>query len=352
MATSTDENGDAAMADEPAARSRAKQTERSRSTKVVAAVVAVAVVVVAVALINRGGDGGSPSAKATTTVPPPKSNRTPFSFKTLPGATGDPFDALKKGSVDVGVVRATQKVPPAFTVLRDDRKQEVASPLMPVVRSDLVFPELETSLVDVSDALKAKDLAALVDLGATGLKPAQIAAGWLKSHDLLSPAKVDAAGPVRIGSTGEPDVSIVAQAYGQQLAAAAFDVTYEPAYADDAAAMAALGSREVDIVVTDAAGAIIGSGGTVQVPEKQSQVVKVVNQALTGIKGTALAPTTIDRSTRFVVTTETADRLHLESLSDLADVNEALVFGGPDRCLADPSCLPLLQTFYGLGFKL
>lgn len=52
-----------------------------------------------------------------------------------------------------------------------------------------------------------------------------------------------------------------------------------------------------------------------------------------------------------VVTKETADRLGLEKVSDLAEHDQDLVFGGPPECPERPACLKGLHEVYNLEFN-
>jgi osmoprotectant transport system substrate-binding protein len=53
----------------------------------------------------------------------------------------------------------------------------------------------------------------------------------------------------------------------------------------------------------------------------------------------------------FVVTRETAERLDLETLSDLAENGEDLTLGAPQDCEENAFCLPGLQEVYGLDLS-
>ena len=53
----------------------------------------------------------------------------------------------------------------------------------------------------------------------------------------------------------------------------------------------------------------------------------------------------------FVVTQDTADQYDLETISDLKDVDDSLVLGGPPECPERPLCLQGLISTYGLKFK-
>ena len=339
------------------ARSRGPAAKSRTPLLIGAAVVVVLLVVAAVTVLGgkddgKGKGGTGDNAQPTTTLAPATPNKRPFTFTSLIGGPSlDPTSVLTDGTIDVGVLPATHVVPHSLVVLADDRKASPAEVVVPVVRQDLVFPELQTSVTAVSKALTATALPGLVSLASTGAKPVDVTRGWLQGNKLLSPAPVDAAGPVRIGTTGDLDLQIVAQAYGQVLAAAKFDVTYVDAYADNQAMMAALGRREVDLVVGDVAGLVLGAGAPPSsIPRDPATLVAMVSRALAAVQGTALTPTDINRSSQFVMSRAKATELGVKELSDLAKIDKALKFGGPDQCLSDPSCVPMLQTSYSLAF--
>ena len=63
-----------------------------------------------------------------------------------------------------------------------------------------------------------------------------------------------------------------------------------------------------------------------------------------------LDPAPATNSNVIVVTRETADRLGLVRISDLADDADDLTFGGPPECPTRPLCLVGLEDTYGLRF--
>src|SRR3546814_8370945 len=60
-----------------------------------------------------------------------------------------------------------------------------------------------------------------------------------------------------------------------------------------------------------------------------------------------LEPAPADSVNTYVVTSETADELGLETVSDLAGVEEALTLGGPPECPERRPCLPCLIAAIG-----
>jgi osmoprotectant transport system substrate-binding protein len=64
----------------------------------------------------------------------------------------------------------------------------------------------------------------------------------------------------------------------------------------------------------------------------------------------ALEPAPAQDRNAIVVTSQTARRLGVDDVSDLARADEELVFGGPTECASRPLCLKGLETTYGLAF--
>ncbi len=66
---------------------------------------------------------------------------------------------------------------------------------------------------------------------------------------------------------------------------------------------------------------------------------------------TALQPAEAFDANAIVVTRATADKHNLKKVSDLAQVDDQLTFGGPPECPERPLCLLGLKEKYGLEFK-
>ena len=65
---------------------------------------------------------------------------------------------------------------------------------------------------------------------------------------------------------------------------------------------------------------------------------------------TSLTPAPAEDTNAFVVTSETAQRFDLATVSSLAPVADQLTFGGPPECAQRPFCLPGLNRVYGILF--
>jgi len=157
---------------------------------------------------------------------------------------------------------------------------------------------------------------------------------------------------ISVGSFDFPESVLLAEIYGQALAAAGFPVRVLPD----------LGSREVvDPALMD---------GLLQVvPEYAGSALEffslgrrsatanagAANRALAGsVAGRGLVaarPAPAQDANALVVTAATAARYGLRSIADLAKVAPGLTFGGPPECPGRPYCLPGLERVYGLHFK-
>ena len=157
---------------------------------------------------------------------------------------------------------------------------------------------------------------------------------------------------ITVGSFDFPENVVLAEIYGQALAADNFPVRI----------MANLGPRElVDPALMD---------GLVQlVPEYAGSALDFIslgrlsatsdaaaaNRALAGsVAGRGLIPARpapAQDANAIVVTAATAARYGLRSIADLARMAPGLIFGGPPECPGRAYCLPGLQRVYGLHFK-
>jgi osmoprotectant transport system substrate-binding protein len=176
------------------------------------------------------------------------------------------------------------------------------------------------------------------------------------STGLVSPAPGQPAGRhgavITVGSFDFPESVLLAEIYGQALAAARFPVRILPN----------LGPREVvDSALMD---------GLLQlVPEYAGSALEfftlgrrsasadtgAAHRALAGsVSGRGLVaarPARAQDANALVVTAATAARYRLRTIADLARVAPRLVFGGPPECPGRVYCLPGLKRVYGLRFK-
>jgi osmoprotectant transport system substrate-binding protein len=157
---------------------------------------------------------------------------------------------------------------------------------------------------------------------------------------------------ITVGSFDFPESVLLAEIYGQALAAHRFPVRI----------LQNLGPREVvDPALVD---------GLIQlIPEYAGSALKFFSLGRLSATSNAtaanktLAETVASRglvvarpapgqdANAVVVTAATAARYRLRSIADLAKVAPGMVFGGPPECPGRPYCLPGLKRVYGLRFK-
>jgi osmoprotectant transport system substrate-binding protein len=157
---------------------------------------------------------------------------------------------------------------------------------------------------------------------------------------------------ITVGSFDFPENVVLAEIYGQALAAASFPVRI----------MANLGPRElVDPalmnglvqLVPEYAGSALDfvSLGRLSATSNAGAANRALAASVAGRGLMAARPAPAQDANAIVVTAATAARYGLRSIADLARVAPGLVFGGPPECPGRAYCLRGLQQVYGLHFK-
>ncbi|HEX4868888.1 MAG TPA: ABC transporter substrate-binding protein [Acidimicrobiales bacterium] len=161
----------------------------------------------------------------------------------------------------------------------------------------------------------------------------------------------DDAPAITIGAQDFGESAILAEIYRQCLDAAGYDVSIQEVG----------GFRDLELAAFD--------GGDINLaPEYAASMLEALNdqageatadaqETADKLKGylsdlglVALTPSEAVDTNALVVTKETADKLDLTSLSDLADHPE-LVLGGPADCETNAFCLPGLKSVYGVDLS-
>jgi osmoprotectant transport system substrate-binding protein len=156
---------------------------------------------------------------------------------------------------------------------------------------------------------------------------------------------------ITVGSFNFPESVLLAELYSQALEAGGFTV-----------------DRAFDIGPREFVGPALDAGLIELVPEYAGTALafrslgsdrpsadlrathRDLARALSGSEVTALDSAPAQDANAFVVSHDTANRYHLQRLSDLADVAGSLSFGGPPECPSRPLCLKGLQERYGVHF--
>jgi osmoprotectant transport system substrate-binding protein len=160
-------------------------------------------------------------------------------------------------------------------------------------------------------------------------------------------------GPViRVASFEFPESKAVAEFYASALREGRFSVSV----------IDALGSREIvepaleqDVVdfVPEYSGTALQflTGSQVGQRADPASVHQRLRAAFAARGVAVLAAAPAQDQNAIVVSTATARKNGLRTVSDLVRIADGLIFGGPPECPARPLCLPGLQAAYGLRFK-
>ncbi|MGZ6515711.1 MAG: ABC transporter substrate-binding protein [Actinomycetota bacterium] len=157
---------------------------------------------------------------------------------------------------------------------------------------------------------------------------------------------------VTIASFNFPESEILAYLYGLVIQARGFRVDVRPDVGTRELVEPALARGLVNFVpeYQGSALAFLTLGR-----ESASADVDATHQALmralAGREVLALSPSPAQNGNAIVVTSLTATRYRLRTISDLGRVAPFLLFGGPPECPQRPFCLLGLQQRYGLTFR-
>jgi osmoprotectant transport system substrate-binding protein len=198
-----------------------------------------------------------------------------------------------------------------------------------------------------------KPRAALI-AACTGLMVALAACTTSSGHG--SPTAGKPAGQHRavitVGSFDFPESVLLAQIYGQALAAEKIPVRILPALGPRELVDSALMDGLVQLVPEYAGSALeFFSLGRLSATSDPAAVNRALAGAVAGSGLVAAHPAPAQDANAIVVTAATAARYGLRSIADLSKVAPRLVFGGPPECPGRTYCLQGLKRVYELRFK-
>jgi osmoprotectant transport system substrate-binding protein len=193
---------------------------------------------------------------------------------------------------------------------------------------------------------RTRFLAACIGLTAA-LSACTFSSGNLPSHQADQPGAV-----ITVGSFDFPESVLLAEIYGQALAAASFPVRVLPDLGPRELVEPALMNGLVQVVPEYAGSALefISLGHRSATADVEA-TNRALASSLAGRGLLAARPAAAQDANAIVVTAATAARYGLRSIADLASVAPRLVFGGPAECPERAYCLRGLQRAYGLHFK-
>ncbi|HWH34120.1 MAG TPA: glycine betaine ABC transporter substrate-binding protein [Acidimicrobiales bacterium] len=315
-----------------------------RSSLVVAVAVAAALVLAACtdsdpSTVESGDGAGDGAAPA-------------FSFQPLdPGAIT--VTALEQGSIDIAVLFSTNAAIAAndWVVLEDDKELQGAENIVPLVRTEVVNGPAVDALDGVSEALTTEAITELNRrVEADREDPEAVARDYAESEGLLDIESPEGSGPLTVGSFNFTESQILAHLYAHVLRAHGYEVSVEANLgAREQVVFPAIERGELDIVPEYVQSLLVLlAGGDVEALPVDEGVERVEELLPEGLE--LLEPSEAQDQNALVVTAETAEEYDLEAVSDLAEVDEPLVLGGPPECAERPQCLLGYEEVYGLRF--
>jgi osmoprotectant transport system substrate-binding protein len=156
-----------------------------------------------------------------------------------------------------------------------------------------------------------------------------------------------------IGSKNFTEQQVLGQIYAQGLRAAGYTVKTDLNLGDENIAHDALKSGTIDAYPEYTGTALLSFFGkkSSDLPRDPEQAYEQAKQGFAAEGLVALPPTPFTSANEVAVTTETADRLGLSTISDLAGKADKLTLSGPPECRRRLDCLLGLEQVYGLHFK-
>jgi osmoprotectant transport system substrate-binding protein len=157
---------------------------------------------------------------------------------------------------------------------------------------------------------------------------------------------------VTIGSKNFTEQKVLGEVYAQALAAAGYEVSKELNLGDEQTALAALEGGEISAYPEYTGTALLSFFGKQadELPDDENAAYEEAKAGFEEKNLTALPPTPFVSSNEVGVTQETADRLQLETISDLAGKEGDLTLYGSPECRQRLDCKLGLEQVYGLKF--
>jgi osmoprotectant transport system substrate-binding protein len=148
-----------------------------------------------------------------------------------------------------------------------------------------------------------------------------------------------------------PESMVLGEIYAQALEKAGYDVERHIALGPRELVMPAMAHQFIDLVPEYIGTALqFASLGEVEPSADERDTRALLRKAMRKRGSTLLASAPGQNQNGFAVTDDLAARFELETLSDLADVDEGLTLGGPPECPQRIYCLQGLESAYGLQF--
>jgi osmoprotectant transport system substrate-binding protein len=155
---------------------------------------------------------------------------------------------------------------------------------------------------------------------------------------------------VRVGSAGFYEAAVVGEMYAQALEAAGYPVERNLEIGERPAVHAAFDADEINLI-PEYLGGLAGQGlGLEELPADPQEAWDNLQEPLADKGWVAYDFSPGTDADGFAVRQETAEEFGLETMSDLAEVADQLVWGIAEGCPTNPVCGPGLEEVYSIPF--
>jgi osmoprotectant transport system substrate-binding protein len=169
----------------------------------------------------------------------------------------------------------------------------------------------------------------------------------------IKPNPANAKVRLTIGSKNFTEQRVLGEIYAQGLQAAGYTVKKDLNLGDEHRALAALKTGEISAYPEYTGTALLSFFGRKadELPKDPESAYEEAKREFAAEGLTAFPPTPFTSSNEVAVTADTAERLHLKSISDLIGKAPKLTLYGAPECRERLDCLAGLEQIYGLHFK-
>ena len=262
--------------------------------------------------------------------------------------------ALTKGDIQVALVFTSDAdiAVNKWVLLEDDKKLQPAENLIPAIKKSADSADLRAALDAVSKPLTTAELTELNRQQSQDKSDsAAIAKAWLAKNKLVPYTGNKLTGTFKVGSTNFGEQEIVAELYAQVIESAGAKVDRKFKLGNREVVAPALEKGDIDLYPEYIGSYTSFLNKDATIPTDVTAAVTQLTTLATA-KGVVLgAAAPAEDKNGFVVTAATASKYKLAKTSDLANVKDTLILGGPPECPQRPYCGLGLQKTYGLTIK-
>ena len=165
--------------------------------------------------------------------------------------------------------------------------------------------------------------------------------------------EANASTTLTVGSKNFTEQKVLGEIYAQGLEAAGFKVRKELNLGDEKVALKALNQGEIDAYPEYTGTALVSLFGVASddIPRDPAAAFEDTRAGFEEEGLVAQPPTPFTNSNEVGMTEETAEKLGITTISELADEDQDLTLYGTPECRQRRDCLLGLQEVYGLDFK-